>query len=231
MYGYSKCLFDRYVRRVLPERTAQIAGFRYFNVYGPREAHKGRMASVAYHFVNQYRAEGRVRLFEGSGGYPAGEQRRDFIHVDDVVAANLDFLGIRNVRASSISAPERRATFNAVAVATINACGTRAAIRRARLPSWSREARSPTCRFPPRSRANTRASRKRTSAALRACRLRRPMLAVEEGVQRYVESLISAERFRLVSLGLDRMRRASARRRAWRRVHSTLEGDTPCFVA
>ena len=69
VYGYSKALFDQYVRRLLPERTAQIAGFRYFNVYGPREAHKGRMASVAHHFINQYRNDGRVRLFEGSGGY------------------------------------------------------------------------------------------------------------------------------------------------------------------
>ncbi len=65
VYGYSKALFDQYVRRLLPERTAPIAGFRYFNVYGPREAHKGRMASVAYHFFQQYRRDGRVRLFAG----------------------------------------------------------------------------------------------------------------------------------------------------------------------
>src|SRR5438094_5063533 len=87
VYAYSKAMFDQYVRRLLPERTAQIAGFRYFNVYGPREAHKGRMASVAYHFFDEYRRDGRVRLFEGSGGYSNGEQRRDFIDVDDVVAA------------------------------------------------------------------------------------------------------------------------------------------------
>ena len=84
VYGYSKLLFDHYVRRVLPERTAQIAGFRYFNVYGPREAHKGRMASVVWHFFNQYRNSGKVQLFAGSGGYAAGEQRRDFVSVEDV---------------------------------------------------------------------------------------------------------------------------------------------------
>ena len=122
VYGYSKFLFDEYVRRVLPERTAQIAGFRYFNVYGPRERHKGRMASVALHAFDQYRADGRVRLFEGSGGYAAGEQRRDFVSVDDVVAVNLDFLdhlgraGIFNLGTG------RAATFNDVAVAVINAC-------------------------------------------------------------------------------------------------------------
>src|SRR5205085_2255125 len=69
VYGYSKFLFDQVVRRRLPNAAAQVAGFRYFNVYGPRETHKGRMASVAFHFQNQYVAEGRVKLFEGSGGY------------------------------------------------------------------------------------------------------------------------------------------------------------------
>ncbi len=88
---------------MLPERTAQIAGFRYFNVYGPREQHKGRMASVAWHFFNQYRADGKVQLFEGSGGYAAGEQRRDFVAVDDVVDGQSRFprppgaLGIFNL--------------------------------------------------------------------------------------------------------------------------------------
>src|SRR6185312_4884790 len=121
VYGYSKLLFDQHVRRTLPERTAQIAGFRYFNVYGPREAHKGRMASVVWHFFNQYRDTGKVQLFEGSGGYAAGEQRRDFISVDDVVRVNLHFLdnpaksGIFNCGTGASQ------TFNDVAVATINA--------------------------------------------------------------------------------------------------------------
>jgi ADP-L-glycero-D-manno-heptose 6-epimerase len=72
--------------------TAPVVGLRYFNVYGPREAHKGRMASVAFHQFGQFRRTGKVRLFEGSHGYANGEQRRDFIHVDDVVAVNLHFL-------------------------------------------------------------------------------------------------------------------------------------------
>src|SRR5258706_6111830 len=88
-YGYSKFLFDQYVRTMEHDRTAQIVGFRYFNVYGMREQHKGRGSSVAWHFFNQFRSEGRVRLFEGSGGYANGEQRRDFVHVDDIVRANL----------------------------------------------------------------------------------------------------------------------------------------------
>ena len=65
---------------------------RYFNVYGPREQHKGRMASVVWHFFNQYRANGIVRLFDGSGGYAAGEQRRDFVSVADVVKVNWEMV-------------------------------------------------------------------------------------------------------------------------------------------
>jgi len=121
VYGYSKFLFDGLVRRRWSDNTAQVVGLRYFNVYGPREAHKGRMASVAFHFFNQYRAEGRVKLFEGSGAYEAGEQRRDFVSVDDVIAVNLHFVanpgssGIFNVGTG------RAQTFNEVAVATVNA--------------------------------------------------------------------------------------------------------------
>jgi ADP-L-glycero-D-manno-heptose 6-epimerase len=92
IYGYSKFLFDQYVRRILPQAKIQLAGFRYFNVYGPRERHKGGMASVASHLDDQLSAGGKPRLFAGSDGYADGEQRRDFIHVDDAVAVNLWFM-------------------------------------------------------------------------------------------------------------------------------------------
>ena len=92
VYGYSKLLFDRVLRRRWQDRTAQVVGLRYFNVYGPRERHKGRMASVAFHFFDQFQSDGRVRLFEGSHGYANGEQRRDFVSVDDCVKVNLYFL-------------------------------------------------------------------------------------------------------------------------------------------
>jgi len=91
VYGYSKWKFDQYVLRQLPQATSQIAGFRYFNVYGPHEQHKGGMASVAFHLMNQLRDSGEVKLFEGSDGYADGEQLRDFICVDDVVNVNLWF--------------------------------------------------------------------------------------------------------------------------------------------
>jgi ADP-L-glycero-D-manno-heptose 6-epimerase len=120
VYGYSKFLFDQLVRRTLPGRTAQVAGFRYFNVYGPNEAHKGRMASVAFHAYHQLLASGKVRLFVGSGGYGDGEQRRDFVHVDDVVEVNLWFLEHRDVSGIFNCGTGRAQTFNQLAAAVIN---------------------------------------------------------------------------------------------------------------
>jgi ADP-L-glycero-D-manno-heptose 6-epimerase len=87
VYGFSKMVFDQYVRRRIGATRCQIVGLRYFNVYGPQERHKGRMASVAMHLFDQLAETGEMRLFAGSGGF-----RRDFIHVDDVVAVNLFFL-------------------------------------------------------------------------------------------------------------------------------------------
>jgi len=119
-YAYSKYLFDQYVRKRLVDRGAQVAGLRYFNVYGPNEAHKGRMASVAFHAFQQFRAEGRVKLFVGSDGYGDGEQQRDFIHVEDAVAVNLWLLEHREVSGIFNCGTGRAQTFNQVAAAVIN---------------------------------------------------------------------------------------------------------------
>jgi len=122
VYAYSKFLFDQIVRRRLPEMSSQVVGLRYFNVYGPGEQHKGRMASVAHHFFKQFQSAGKVKLFEGSGGYAEGEQRRDFVWIADVVKVNLffldhpDFSGIFNLGSGHAQ------SFNDVAVATVNAC-------------------------------------------------------------------------------------------------------------
>jgi ADP-L-glycero-D-manno-heptose 6-epimerase len=121
VYGYSKLLFDNVVRRSLPAATAQVAGFRYFNVYGPHEQHKGRMASVAFHHFNQFRAEGRVRLFGAYGGYAAGEQARDFVFVDDVVAVNLWFFAHPEANGIFNLGSGRAQPFNDVAGAVVNA--------------------------------------------------------------------------------------------------------------
>ena len=124
VYGYSKLLFDQRMRRELGARfentDTQVAGFRYFNVYGPREQHKGRMASVAFHQFNQFQVEGKVKLFGEHDGYPAGQQMRDFVFIDDVVAVNLWFLdhpeksGIFNLGSGKAQ------PFNDVAIAVVN---------------------------------------------------------------------------------------------------------------
>ena len=91
VYGYSKLLFDNYVRRLLPTAQSQIVGLRYFNVYGPHEQHKGSMASVAFHLYHQAQRDGMIKLFGAYGGYGDGEQRRDFVWVEDVATINLWF--------------------------------------------------------------------------------------------------------------------------------------------
>jgi ADP-L-glycero-D-manno-heptose 6-epimerase len=96
VYGYSKLVFDNFVRREFAEETIEstVVGLRYFNVYGPREQHKGRMASVMHHFTRQLRETGAIRMFQGSGGYADGEQRRDFVFVKDLCRINLFFAGL-----------------------------------------------------------------------------------------------------------------------------------------
>jgi len=91
MYAYSKFQFDQYVRRILPHAQSQIVGFRYFNVYGPREQHKGDMSSVAFKLHKQILAGENVKLFGAYDGYGEGMQTRDFVYVDDVVSVNLWF--------------------------------------------------------------------------------------------------------------------------------------------
>lgn len=125
VYGYSKLLFDQRMRGQLGKdfkrAKRQVAGFRYFNVYGPREQHKGRMASVAFHQFNQFREQGKVKLFGEYGGYGPGQQTRDFVFVDDVVAVNLWFFdhpeksGIFNLGSG------RAQPFNDVALGVIHA--------------------------------------------------------------------------------------------------------------
>ena len=190
IYGYSKFLFDQLVRRRYEERTAQIVALRYFNVYGEREAHKGRMASVAHHFFHQYRGADHVRLFTGSGGYGDGEQRRDFVSVEDCVNVNLFFLanpgrsGIFNVGTGAAQ------SFNDVAVATVNACLkargesplTLAAMRERNIIQY--------IPFPEDLKGRYQSYTQADISALRAAGYDEPFLTVEEGVARYCQKLL-----------------------------------------
>lgn len=189
VYGYSKFLFDQYVRRHGDDLNAQVAGFRYFNVYGPREQHKGRMASVSFHLFNQYMAEGKVRLFEGSGGYDHGEQRRDFISVEDVVKVNMHFLdnpdqsGIFNVGTG------RSQTFNDVALSTVNACRIARGEQILDLSEMRAQGILEYIPFPDALRGKYQNFTQADISALRAAGYTAPMLTVEQGCARYVAHL------------------------------------------
>ena len=119
VYGYSKIQFDRYVRRVAANAESQVVGLRYFNVYGPREQHKGSMASVAFHFNNQIREEGVANLFMGTDSYGDGEQLRDFVYIDDISNVNLWFLDNPTVSGIFNAGTGRAQSFNDVANAVI----------------------------------------------------------------------------------------------------------------
>jgi ADP-L-glycero-D-manno-heptose 6-epimerase len=129
VYGYSKLVFDNYIRRLLPEMKSTVVGLRYFNVYGPREQHKGRMASVLHHFTRQLKDTGTIRMFEGSGGYADGEQRRDFVFVKDLCRINMFFAGLlhdspgKPIRAVVNAGTGEARTFNSVAAALMQVHG------------------------------------------------------------------------------------------------------------
>jgi ADP-L-glycero-D-manno-heptose 6-epimerase len=192
VYGYSKFLFDQAVRLRLSEAGAQVAGFRYFNVYGVKEWHKGRMASVAWHFFNQYRAEKRVRPFQGSGGYGDGEQRRDFVSVEDVVKVNLHFLdhpglsGIFNVGTG------RAQSFNEVACAVINACREAEGQPALSVAQMQAERLIDYAPFPEALQGKYQSFTQADVGRLRDTGYDVPFLSVEEGVGRYCKDLLTA---------------------------------------
>jgi ADP-L-glycero-D-manno-heptose 6-epimerase len=190
VYGYSKFLFDQIVRQRLAENpSSQIVGFRYFNVYGPRENHKGRMASVAFHNFNQFRADGKVKLFEGSHGYGNGGQMRDFVFVGDVAKVNLFFLdhpeksGIFNLGSG------RAQSFNDVAVAAVNGCLKGSDLAPLTLEQLRARALLEYIAFPEALKGKYQAYTQADLTRLRAAGYTAPMATVEEGVGQYVEWL------------------------------------------
>jgi ADP-L-glycero-D-manno-heptose 6-epimerase len=190
VYGYSKLLFDQYVRRSAGEHSAQVVGLRYFNVYGEREQHKGRMSSVAYHFFNQYRASGNVKLFEGSAGYGDGEQRRDFISVEDVVRINLFFLDNADIAGIYNAGTGAAQSFNDVAVATVNACRTAAGESPLTLREMQAQGAIRYVPFPEDLKGRYQSFTQADIGGLRAAGYAVPFLTVEQGVQRYSQKLL-----------------------------------------
>jgi ADP-L-glycero-D-manno-heptose 6-epimerase len=185
VYGYSKFLFDQYVRRMLETRNAQVAGLRYFNVYGPNEQHKGRMASVAYHAYHQLLGAGKVKLFVGSDGYGNGEQQRDFVYVEDVVDVNLWLLERREVSGVFNCGTGRAQSFNELAAAVVNSVqGTRHSPKD--LAARSLIEYIP---FPPALVGKYQSYTQADLTRLRAAGYTREFRPVEQGVAAYVEHL------------------------------------------
>jgi ADP-L-glycero-D-manno-heptose 6-epimerase len=189
VYGYSKLLVDQVVRRMLPAATSQVVGLRYFNVYGPHEQHKGRMASVAFHHSTQFRSDGRVRLFGAHGGYGPGEQVRDFIHVDDVVAVNLWFLAHGGVNGVFNVGTGRAQPFNDVAHAAVNAWRARAGAMPLPLEQLVAQRLIEYIEFPPALIGKYQSFTQADLSALRGIGCDHRFMDVASGVERYVEWL------------------------------------------
>ena len=174
LYAYSKFKFDQIVRQELKKNETQIVGLRYFNVYGPQEQHKGNMASVAYHLHNQLKDNNKIKLFEGSHGYGNGEQRRDFIYVDDVVKVNLWFLKNKKISGIFNLGTGRSQTFNDVANAVID---------------WNKKGTIEYIEFPEKLRDAYQSFTQADITKLRKVGYEEEFLSVQEGVFRYLDSL------------------------------------------
>ena len=174
VYGYSKYLFDQWVRKILPTTQSQIVGFRYFNVYGPGESHKGSMASVAFHFNNQIKENGLCRLFEGNDGFDNGGQRRDFVYVEDVAKVNLWFLDNADKSGVFNLGTGNSQTFNDVANAVID---------------WHQKGEINYIPFPEHLKGAYQSNTEADIAALRTAGYQAPFNSVEQGVTQYLEIL------------------------------------------
>jgi ADP-L-glycero-D-manno-heptose 6-epimerase len=197
VYGYSKLLFDQRMRRECGDsfqrtkagKTNQVVGFRYFNVYGPREQHNGRMASVAFHQYHQFKADGRVKLFGDYGGYPAGGQMRDFVFIDDVVAVNLWFFdhptqsGIFNLGSG------RAQPFNDVAQAVVNTLRSLNGTSVLPLQDIADQGLVEYVQFPDALRGKYQCYTQADLSALRSTGCNHAFVDVQTGVEKYVQWL------------------------------------------
>ena len=189
VYGYSKFLFDQVVRARMGSLTAQVVGLRYFNVYGPQEQHKGRMASVAFHNMNQFLAEGHVRLFGGWDGYADGGQLRDFISVDDVVDVNLHFLEHPKVSGIFNCGTGRAQPFNDVASAVVNAMRGIQGKPALSLEELVKQGMLRYTEFPEDLKGRYQSYTQADVSALRQAGFTAPMRDVQAGVTQYVQAL------------------------------------------
>ena len=174
LYAYSKYLFDQYVRSRIEKSSSQIVGLRYFNVYGPNEFHKSKMASVVHHLHQQLKKDQSVKLFEASGGYAAGEQRRDFVHVDDVVKVNLWFRENNNISGIFNVGTGESQTFKEVAEAVIE---------------WNKKGSIQFIPFPKELIGSYQSFTEANLDKLRKAGYKDKFLNVQEGIKLYLDTL------------------------------------------
>jgi ADP-L-glycero-D-manno-heptose 6-epimerase len=186
VYGYSKLLFDQVLRQRLASLSSPAVGLRYFNVYGRNESHKANMASVAFHHCNQYRDQGFVKLFDAWDGWGAGEQSRDFIAVQDVVAVNLHFLDNPAVSGVFNCGTGRAQPFNDIAYTVVNelrAAAGKPQLTLAQLVACGEVRYVP---FPEALKGKYQSFTQADSAKLRAAGYHDPFQTVQQGVASYV---------------------------------------------
>jgi ADP-L-glycero-D-manno-heptose 6-epimerase len=199
VYGYSKLLFDQHLRRALGQNfeqtRAQVVGFRYFNVYGWGEAHKERMASVAFHQFGQFQNQGKVKLFGAHDGYGAGEQRRDFVCVDDVVAVNLWFFDHPEKSGLFNLGTGKAQTFNEVATTVLNtlyphfSSDTSASVETT--AHWVNQGRIEYILFPTALVGKYQSYTQADLSSLRAAGCPVEFAPVEQGVAHYMKQLLA----------------------------------------
>lgn len=193
VYGYSKLLMDNVMRRDLKKFSHQVVGLRYFNVYGPREQHKGHMASVAFHHFNQYKKDKKVKLFGQYGGYDAGMQARDFIYVDDVVAVNLWFLEHPEISGVFNLGSGKAQPFNDVAEAIINGFRKHAALPSMEVREMAAMGDVEYIEFPAALVGKYQCFTQADLAKLRSAGCQHRFLTVKDGVESYVKWLAAQE--------------------------------------
>ena len=191
VYGYSKYLFDQVLRKRMRELAAPVVGLRYFNVYGPHEQHKGRMASVAFHNFSEYQAEGHVRLFGGWDGYGDGGQMRDFVHVDDVVQVNLHFIDHPEVSGIFNCGSGRAQPFNDVASTVVNTIRQHQGESPLQLAELVNAGLLRYIPFPDDLKGRYQSHTQADLTQLRAAGYKQPFKDVQTGVAEYVERLLA----------------------------------------
>lgn len=196
VYGYSKLLFDQVLRRRMGALTAPVVGLRYFNVYGPNEQHKGRMASVAFHNMNQYVQEGAVRLFGGWDGYVDGGQERDFVYIDDVVNVNLFFLDHPEKSGIYNCGSGRAQPFNDVAQTVVNTLREHQGASALPLSELVEQQFLRYIPFPDDLKGRYQSHTEADLSQLRAVGYDAPFYDVQTGVAAYVEHLLTQGKLR-----------------------------------